>query len=576
MPEKPASSDARDHVDAPPEGLILDGLLGDLQTRLSEIVRTRDRLQGLLDAVVAVGAGLELEGTLNRIVHTAVELVDARYGALGVLSQDKHERLSQFVTVGIDDEIKNSMGHLPEGRGLLGVLIEDPHPIRVPDLTEHPASVGFPANHPPMRSFLGTPIRVRGEIFGNLYLTEKRGAAAFTSDDEVVLQGLAAAAGVAVENARLFEESRMRERWLEASREVNAALLGGASSQDALALIARRTFELSRSDCALILLADPPDHVLVRAGAGERGEQLVGIRLRADERMVEDIFRGASPELIPDLAELMPEGWSVSGGEYGPAVAVPLGAGNVAGGVLLAMRDKGGEQYRRDQVPMLASFADQAAMAMELAEKHRAQRQLDVLADRDRIAGDLHDHVIQRLFATGMSLQGTVRRIVDPDVRRRVSRAVEQLDETVREIRTSIFDLHTTGTDSSTSLRRRMLDIVVELSTGADVTPSVRISGAVDTLVPDQLAAHATAVLREALSNAVRHSRAGTIVVTVEAGVDLVIDVVDDGVGFPPGVARSGLLGIERRAARRGGAMNVTPGPEGGTRLTWRVPLTEV
>ena len=554
---------------------MLDGLLGDLQSRLAEIVRTRDRLQGLLDAVVAVGAGLELEGTLNRIVHTAVELVDARYGALGVLSQDKQERLSEFVTIGVDDDTKTSMGHLPEGRGLLGVLIENPHPIRVADLTEHPSSVGFPANHPPMRSFLGAPIRVRGEIFGNLYLTEKRGAGAFTADDEVVLQGLAAAAGVAVENARLFEESRMRERWLEASGEVNAALLGGASSQDALALITRRTLELSRSDCALILLADPPDHVLVRAGAGESGERLVGVRVRADESMVEDVFRGASPRLIQDLAEVMPEGWSVAGGEFGPAVVVPLGAGNVLGGVLLAMRDKGATQYRADQMPLLASFAGQAAMAMELAEKHRAQRQLDVLADRDRIAGDLHDHVIQRLFATGMSLQGTVRRITDPDVRRRVSRAVEQLDETVREIRTSIFDLHTTGIDSSTSLRRRMLDIVDELSGGAEVTPSVRISGAVDTLVPDQLAAHATAVLREALSNAVRHSRAGTIVVTVEAGVDLVIDVVDDGVGFPPGVARSGLLGIERRAGRCGGALNVTPGPEGGTRLTWRVPLTE-
>jgi signal transduction histidine kinase len=576
MPDEQARPETREQSVAPSEGLILDGLLGDLQSRLTEIVRTRDRLQGLLDAVVAVGAGLELEGTLNRIVHTAVELVDARYGALGVLSPDKQERLSEFVTVGVDEETKSTMGHLPEGRGLLGVLIENPHPIRVADLTEHSASVGFPANHPPMRSFLGAPIRVRGEIFGNLYLTEKRGAAEFTADDEVVLQGLAAAAGVAVENARLFEESRMRERWMEASGEVNAVLLGGASSQDALALIARRARELSRSDCALILLAEPPDHVLVRAGAGERGERLLGVRVAAAERLVEGMFQGARPEIISNLAELAPEGWSVSGGdEFGPAVVVPLGSGNVAGGVLLAMRDKGGKQFRPEQVPLLASFADQAAVALELAEKHRAQRQIDVLADRDRIAGDLHDHVIQRLFATGMSLQGTVRRITDPEVRRRVTRAVEQLDETVREIRTSIFDLHTTGTDGSASLRRRMLDIVDELGAGAEVNPTVRISGAVDTLVPEELAAHATAVLREGLSNAVRHSHAGTIVVTVEAGVDLVIDIVDDGVGFPPGVARSGLLGIERRAARSGGVLNVTPGPEGGTRLTWRVPLTE-
>lgn len=551
---------------------MLDGLLGDLQNRLADIVKTRDRLQGLLDAVVAVGAGLELEGTLNRIVRTAVELVDARYGALGVLSSDNEERLSAFVHVGIEDETREHMGHLPEGRGLLGLLIEHPQPIRLTDLTEHPASVGFPANHPPMRSFLGAPILVRDEVFGNLYLTEKRGAAEFTADDEVVLQGLAAAAGVAVENARLFEESRMRERWMEASGEVNARLLGGASSQDAFDLIASRALELSKSDCALIVLADG-DEVVVRAGAGERAPQLFGVSLDATAPVVAEVFRTGRFELIPDLAALMPGGLVVAGDHFGPAVAVPLRAGNVVTGVLLAMRDKGRQRYVREQVPLLASFADQAAFALELADKHRAQRMLDVLADRDRIAGDLHDHVIQRLFATGMSLQGTVRRIPDPEVRRRVSRAVEQLDETVREIRTSIFDLHTTGTDSAASLRRRMLDIVEELSTDVELAPSVRISGAVDTLVPDSIAVHATAVLREAVSNAIRHSHAGQIVVTVEAGADLIIDVVDDGVGVPPGVARSGLLGVERRAVKCGGVVVVVPGPEGGTRLTWRAPL---
>lgn len=573
MPDQQARAAARDTADAPPDGLILDGLLGDLQHRLTEIVRTRDRLQGLLDAVVAVGAGLELEGTLNRIVHTAVELVDARYGAIGVLSPDERERLAEFVHVGIDDETRADMGDLPEGRGLLGVLIEHPHPIRVADLTEHPASVGFPANHPPMRSFLGAPIRLRDEVFGNLYLTEKRGAGEFTADDEVVLQGLAAAAGVAIENARLFEETRLREQWLEASREVNAHLLGGASSQDALDLIAGKTRVLSKSDCALILLADPTGHVMVRAGAGERGEELTGVRINAAEPMIAGVFRSRTSEIIPNLANLTPAGWSVASGDFGPAVVVPFGAGNVVRGVLLAMRDKGATQYMRNEVPLLASFADQAAFAMELAEKHRAQRQLDVLADRDRIAGDLHDHVIQRLFATGMSLQGTVRRIVDPQVRSRVSRAVVQLDETVREIRTSIFDLHTAGSDAAASVRRRMLDIVDELSVDVEVSPSVRISGPVDTVVGEDLATHAMAVLREAVSNAVRHSHASTVVVTVEAGTDLVIDVVDDGIGFPPGVARSGLRGIERRAEKFGGTLRVAPGPEGGTRLTWRAPL---
>lgn len=575
MPEEQAGAAASVSKSPSLRGLRLDGLLDDLHDRLSEIVKTRDRLQGLLDAVVAVGADLELEGTLKRIVHTAVELVDARYGALGVLSPDQHERLSEFVYVGIDEATRANMGDLPEGRGLLGVLIENPHPIRVGDLTEHPASVGFPANHPPMRSFLGAPIRVRDEVFGNLYLTEKRGAVEFTPDDEVVLQGLAAAAGVAVENARLYEQSRMRERWMKASAEVNAHLLGGGSTQDALTLIAERARELSRSDCALIMLADSgvqSDQVVVRAGAGEMGERLVGAGVAVAVPMVESVFRTGHPEVIADLSHQLAETGSAAG-DFGPAIAVPLTAGNVVSGVLFAMRAKGSVRFVGDEVPMLGSFADQAGFALELAEKHRARRVLDVLADRDRIAGDLHDHVIQRLFATGMSLQGTMHRIVDPEGRSRVGRAVEQLDETVREIRTSIFDLHTAGTDQASSLRRRLLDVVEELSQNSGVYPSVRISGAVDTLVSETVAAHAVAVLREAVSNAIRHARADSITVTVEAGADLIIDVVDDGVGIPPDVARSGLLGIERRAAKCGGTVVAVPGRAGGTRLTWRAPL---
>lgn len=521
-----------------------------LPLRLADGAKARDRLQGLLDAVVAVGAGLELEGVLNRIVRIAVELVDARYGALGVVGPDEQELLTEFVYVGVEDR-------------RMGVVIENPNPIR--DAQEvAPTSV------------LGAPIQVRGELFGNLYLTEKRGGGHFTEDDDIVLKGLAAAAGVAVENARLFEASRLRERFMEASSEVNSYLLGGGSSEDALDLIARRVHELSRADCALIMLSDgvPPAQVVVRAAAGEGCADLVGMAVPAAEEPAVGMFDMRRAELIPDVSALVPDWWPGPGGEFGPAVAVPLRAGNVVTGVLLVMRTRGGPRFVRDLVPLLASFADQAALALELAEKHRQNRELAVLADRDRIAGDLHDHVIQRLFATGMSLQGTVRRIADPSVRRRVSRAVEQLDETVREIRTAIFDLHTTGTSGDDSLRRRMLDIVEELSAGADVvTPSVRISGAVDTLVPEELASHATAVLREAVSNALRHSHAGSVVVTVEAANDLIIDVLDDGVGIPRGVARSGLLGVERRAAKCGGMAAVVPGPEGGTRLTWRAPL---
>ncbi|HET9140858.1 GAF domain-containing sensor histidine kinase [Actinophytocola sp.] len=554
-------------------GLRLDELLGEVQDRLTEIARTRDRMQGLLDSVLAVGSGLELHGTLRRIIETAVELVDARYGAVGVLGAEGG--LSEFVYVGIDEPVRALMGHLPQGKGLLGELIEHPRPIRLPDLAEHPASVGFPANHPPMRSFLGVPIRVRDAIFGNIYLTEKRGGGEFTADDEVMLQALATAAGIAVENSRLFERALLRERWLQASAEVNGSLLGGASGAEALWLIVDRVLRLAAADCALILLLDPEQdgRLVVRAGAGEYAERLLSAAVSVAEPAIAEVVSGAIPALIPDLTHAMPGGLGETDPGYGPALAVPLGAGGRVSGVLLALRDKGSAQFAQEQVPVLASFADQTALALELADKQRAQRQLDLLADRDRIAGDLHDHVIQQLFATGMSLQGGVRRIADPEARRRVLRAIEQLDNTMRDIRTSIFDLNTSADGSGVSLRRRMLDVVAEVSTDAAASPTIRINGAVDTLVPAEVGEHALAVLREGVSNAIRHAQAHQIIVTVEVSDDLVVDVCDDGVGLPADLARSGLLGIERRAGECGGTASIGPGPRGGTRLTWRVPL---
>jgi signal transduction histidine kinase len=551
-------------------GLRLDELLAELQDRLAEIGKTRDRLQGLLDAVVAVGAGLELAGTLQRIVQTAVELVEARYGALGVLGD---EGLSEFVYVGIDPVTRAQMGRLPEGKGLLGHLIAHPYTIRVPDLTEHLSSVGYPANHPPMRSFLGTPVRVRDEIFGNLYLTEKKGEAEFNEDDAVVLEALAAAAGVAIENARLFEQARLRERWQHASAEVNGLLLGGGESEEAFQLIARKTCELSGSDTALILLADDAGETLrVEAGAGMRGEEMVGRCVSATVPALASVITDREPAVFTDFAAALGAEADLFG-EFGPADAVPFGSATGVTGLLLALRNKAGHRFGTEQLPMLASFATQAALALELADKQRQQRMLDLLADRDRIAGDLHDHVIQRLFASGMSLQAIVGRIADTEAHNRVINVVTQLDETMREIRTSIFDLHTSGEENPASLRRRMLDLVAEASANTEMSPSVRISGAVDTLVPPHIGEHALATLREGVSNAVRHAHAADIVVTVEAGADLVIGVSDNGVGMPPDVARSGLLNLERRATECGGTTTVAPNPNGGTHLVWRVPL---
>ncbi|MEU3764898.1 GAF domain-containing protein [Amycolatopsis keratiniphila] len=553
-------------------GLRLDELLHEVQERLSEIVKTRDRLQGLLDAVLAVGTGLELDSTLQRIVQAAVELVDAQYGALGVLGDE--DGLSEFVYVGIDPETRSKMGHLPEGRGLLGLLIEEPHPVRLPDLSAHPTSVGFPPNHPPMHSFLGVPVRVRDEVFGNLYLTEKRGAAEFTADDEVVLQALAAAAGVAIDNARLFERSRTRERWLEAVAKVNGELLGGASVTDTLSLIVKSVRDLAEADGVTILLAGSDEgasrSLTVTASSTSGGGSSSKV-VSGDHPVVDEVFTAGEANLIPDLGMVFPstEDSTLSG----PGVMVPLTSAGGVGGILVVSREKGSPQFKADQLPMLSSFADQAAVALEFAENQRNQRLLDVLADRDRIAQDLHDHVIQRLFATGMSLQSIVPRVPDEFARNRVTQAVEQLDRTVREIRTSIFDLHTSGADQSVSLRRRLLDVVTELSTDPSVTPSVRINGAVDTLVPVKLHEHAEAVVREALSNAIRHSGADEITVSVEADGDLIIEVTDNGVGLPETGRRSGLENLTQRAERCGGRAEFVGRASGGTEVVWRVPL---
>ncbi|MEV0646155.1 GAF domain-containing protein [Phytomonospora sp. NPDC050363] len=551
--------------------LRLGELLDEVRDRLDEIAETRDRLQGLIDAIIAVGAGVELDSTLQRIVQAAVELVDARYGALGVLGP--HEGLSEFVYVGIDSEQRSHMGHLPEGRGLLGLVIDDAHPIRLPDLSAHAMSVGFPANHPPMHSFLGAPVRVRDKVFGNLYLTEKRGGTEFTADDEIVLGALAAAAGFAVENARLFEETKLRQGWLAASSEVRSELLSGASTDDALHLVARHAKELSGADSVLILTSQDGSigDLTVLANASVASRPLVEKAMTTRSPKLLAVARTGEPLSVCDLRGLLDGDLSDHDEVLGSAVAVPLRSAQGVSGVLLAIREKGGRPFDAEQVPVLASFADQAALALEAADRQQAQRLLDVFADRDRIASDLHDQVIQRLYAVGMSLQGTARRISDPEVRERIDAAVEQLDHTVRDIRGSIFDLHSTG-DEAGSLRRRLLDIVTERTADTEVTCSVRMSGAVDTMVPPSIGAHAEAVLREAVSNVIRHAGASSVTVTIDVTEDLTIDVRDDGRGLPGDIARSGLANLAERAESFGGHLTVA-GDSGGTRLTWRVPL---
>lgn len=544
-------------------GLRLDQLIGEVQERLGEIASTRRRMQKLLDAVLGVAAGLELDATLERIVRSAVDLVESRYGALGVLAPDGS--ISRFVDVGLDDATRAALGRPPEGKGLLGQLIVDPRPLRLADLSTHPASVGFPPNHPPMRSFLGVPIRVRDAVYGNIYLTEKIGAAEFTADDELILRALAAAAGIAVQNAALFEQGLQRQQWLEAAAEIRGEVLAGTDGPDTLALVARRCLELCRASGTLIALGPDGDGAFREGATAGRAWPCGGL----GGTLLRDVVEGLQPVLADSSRAFLDTPADLAGG---PTVAVPMRAVERVIGVLIAQREPGDPPFRPAEVPLLVSFADQAALALELGEKNRAQQQLAVLADRDRIARDLHDHVIQRLFAVGLKLQGTLRRTTDDDVRDRVQLAVDELDHTVREIRTTIFDLHTADQGVG-GLRRRLLDTVADVTAESALVTSVTTGGPVDTLVPPTVATHLLAVVREAATNTVRHAGATTLTVTVEAGPELTAEIVDDGRGLAATDRRSGLHNLAERAAELDGTFTAGSPETGGTRLVWTVPL---
>jgi signal transduction histidine kinase len=548
----------------------------DVQQRLEAAAGSQGRVQGLLDAFLSVATGLDLHGTLLRIAQAAADLVDARYGAMGVLGSDGG--LSDFITVGIDEELHARMGRLPEGKGVLGQLINHPYPLRVTDLREHPASVGFPPHHPPMTSFLGAPVLVRGEVFGNLYMTDKRHGE-FTAEDEAVLTALAGAAGIAIDNARMFEESEARRGWLTAISDVRAMLMDSArpdAADDALHLITDRLTELTAADGSWVMVGpDAADgRYLVVAQCGQSLRDITGSHLSLADNPVLEAVEAADGLVTLDLSGLAfrnPNGAL----EWGPCLGMPLRGGTAGNAVLLVARKAGGPPFDAAIGPMVAGFADQAALALDMAARQRLARRVDVFDDRDRIARDLHDHVIQRVFASGLSLQAMLPRVTDPKVRTRVQEVIGQLDDTVKDIRTTIFALHTTGTfDSDESLRRRLLDIVTGTS-GEAVVPTVRMSGAVDTLVTGELAADVEAVVREGVSNAVRHSGAAQVIVTLDVGDNrVVVEVVDDGCGIDERGARSGLRNLEERARRRGGEASVERRPQWGTRLRWSAPLT--
>jgi signal transduction histidine kinase len=555
--------------------LNLRSLLAQVTERVEGVADLADRLQGLLQAVVAIGSHLELDEVLDRIVHTAADLADARYAALGVLDPTSPERrLSQFITVGIGPDDMKRIGDLPHGRGVLGLLIDEPRAIRLADISQHAKSFGFPAHHPPMKTFLGVPISVRGEAFGNLYLTEKNGGGPFTTADEQIVLALATAAGLAIQNARLYEESRSRQAWLEASSDITTRLLGGASAAEMFPLVVSRALELAGGRVAFLALPNADGTLRVATAEGDVAQEIEGRTIPADSLSALVIRQGRSESVVDARSD--PRIWRdiLDIAEAGPTLFVPLGTGESGLGVLVVTNHIGAPAFSEDALRLIETFAAQAGLALRLGAAATDREQLAVLGDRDRIARDLHDLVIQRLFATGMALEGALRSMQPESAVERVRRAVDDLDATIKEIRSTIFALQSPAPNAGEGLRSAINQAVQAGAEALGFHPRLTFGGAVDALVPSHVGEQLLAVLREALSNAARHAEPTAVDVEVDADPTRVILVVrDDGVGLPEGGRRSGLANLATRARDLGGTFEARNGSGGGTVIEWTVPF---
>ena len=532
------------------------------------------RLRLLIDAVVSMAADLSLDGVLARIVEIARELTGAQYAALGVLGSGPGKRLRTFVHDGMSAAQVEEIGALPTGHGLLGLLIDRPEPVRLHEIASHPESYGFPPAHPPMRSFLGVPVRIRDQVFGNLYLTEKAGGEDFTEEDVDATMALAAAAGAAVENARLFAELGRREAWLAATAEIAGLLSGTSAGEEALQLVADRAREVAVADVAWIVV-QTGDALSVRAVAGVHVAPEDLERLSLHQSLSREVLSTGEPIVVEDMEQdpratrmSQVRGWP----EVGPAMLVPLRTQDVVVGTLaLAWVPAHADLFHEVDARLPASFAEQAGLALEVLRSRNAEQRLAVLEDRDRIGRDLHDLVIQRLFAVGLGLQ-TVSQMSDAaEMSRRAQEAVADLDVTIKDIRRSIFALG--SGEEAADLQTELTRLVDRAAATLKFRPTLELEGPLRTLVGDDTAPHLLAVLGEALSNASRHANATTIHIRVSVSEELQLVVADNGEGIPADSRESGLRNLRDRAKRLGGTCAVDSSPA-GTTITWTVPLS--
>ncbi|WP_327296517.1 MULTISPECIES: GAF domain-containing protein [unclassified Streptomyces] len=571
--EPPGDSSAED---SPAEGSSAEG-----SGRHGLSAEFTARVPQLLAAMRSIGTGLELHATLNRICETAAGLAGARYAAIGVVDQERGG-LSDFVTHGVPEEVAGRIGHIPDGHtGLLGALIEDAHVVRLADLTTDPRFAGFPPHHPRMRTFLGVPVQVQGETFGNLYVAEKTDGSRFTDGDLHMVQVLATEAGIAINNARLYEAARQRERWIDGSVAVTTALLAGGDADEALTVVAEQARHLADSAAGVVMLPATAGGLEVVAVSCDDPGQVLGLIVPPESGVVATLLSGA-PVFVDDSAT-DPRMITEVGKRFGPSMMLPLHSGGRLLGVLATPRERGARPFSAAERFLASRFASQAALALMMADAQRDRERLAVFEDRDRIARDLHDLVIQRLFATGMMLEGAHRQSAAPGVREGVDKAVGELDVTIQEIRTAIFALQQGPAEAPSGLCRRVLREINMAAVPLGFKPTHRFVGPVDSGVGELTGKNLIAALREALSNAFRHAAASRIHVEVDATAQLDdgrpavrLTVSDDGVGIPEGGRRSGLRNLSRRAEALGGSSAYGPGlgdEGGGTAVVWEAPL---
>jgi signal transduction histidine kinase len=536
---------------------------------LRAAARPHEQFGALLDAVLAFSADLDLSDLLEHVVRSVCTLVGARYGALGVLSADG-EHLVDFVTHGIPDEQCARIGAVPRGKGVLACVLREPGPVRLHDLGEHAEALGFPAGHPAMRTFLGVPVRIRDEVYGTIYLAEKEGGEDFTEEDEALVVAVAAAAGVAIDNARLFDRTQRRERWSEALGELTQNLLATGAEDEALGLMAERIRVLTEAAVVGVVVFDEARDLVLRSlTSGEAG------RVLSNEHW-EQLLASGEPQLwLPGSAVPTAEAAQeirLLGGltEPGTTALVPVGTGRGGIGVLVVAWQGDNGRQAAEVLPSLAVFSRQAGLAIVAARAQRDGARLALLEERDRIARDMHDNVVQRLFATGLSLQSAAPLAQHPVVRARLLEAVDALDSAIKEIRQAIFELHTVDPHGGVFV---VLEQLVEnYAQNLGFVPELVVEGRLGTL-PERLRSDVIAVVRECLANIARHASASRVSVSLSVGDDLDIAVSDDGVGMEAGASRSGLVNLLSRARAHGGDLTISRSPLGGTLVRWHVPV---